>query len=132
MRLHKPVLRVVPPALGLAAVSAAAWAAWLGWDQQYDVRADGSTSGPYQAWQVGGLVLTLLVAVGWAAARGHSAAAVGGTTAGLTLAAYVDWSGEASGLFMVGVGLVMAGTFVASAVVSAVIDVLRRDVPLAR
>jgi hypothetical protein len=131
MRLHKPVLRLVLPALALAAVSAAAWAAWLGWDQQYDVRADGSTSGPYEAWQVGGLVLTLLVAVGWAAARGHSAAAVGGTTAGLTLAAYVDWSGEASGLFMVGVGLVMVGTFVASAVVSAVIDVLRRDVPLA-
>lgn len=122
---------MVLPALALAGVSAAAWAAWLGWDQRYDVRADGSTSGPYEAWQVGGLVLTLLVAVGWAAARGHSAAAVGGTTAGLTLAAYVDWSGEASGLFMVGVGLVMVGAFVASAVVSAVIDVLRRDVPLA-
>ncbi|MEU9157437.1 hypothetical protein AB0D59_44630 [Streptomyces sp. NPDC048417] len=131
MGLHKPVLRMVLPALALAGVSAAAWAAWLGWDQRYDVRADGSTSGPYEAWQVGGLVLTLLVAVGWAAARGHSAAAVGGTTAGLTLAAYVDWSGEASGLFMVGVGLVMVGAFVASAVVSAVIDVLRRDVPLA-
>ncbi|MER5517732.1 hypothetical protein [Streptomyces sp. NPDC002763] len=131
MRLHKPVLRMVLPALASAAVSAAAWAAWLGWDQQYDVRADGSTSGPYEAWQVGGLVLTLLVAVGWAAARGHSAAAVGGTTAGLTLAAYVDWSGDASGLFVVGVGLVMVGTFVASAVVSAVVDVLRRDVPLA-
>ncbi|MGW4914636.1 hypothetical protein [Streptomyces sp. NPDC004270] len=131
MRLHKPVLRTVLPALASAAVSAAAWAAWLGWDQQYDVRADGSTSGPYEAWQVGGLVLTLLVAVGWAAARGHSAAAVGGTTAGLTLAAYVDWSGDASGLFVVGVGLVMVGTFVASAVVSAVVDVLRRDVPLA-
>ncbi|MFG3023146.1 hypothetical protein ACGFZQ_32125 [Streptomyces sp. NPDC048254] len=131
MRLHKPVLRMVLPALVSAAVSAAAWAAWLGWDQQYDVRADGSTSGPYEAWQVGGLVLTLLVAVGWAAARGHSAAAVGGTTAGLTLAAYVDWSGDASGLFVVGVGLVMVGTFVASAVVSAVVDVLRRDVPLA-
>ncbi|MFE4965761.1 hypothetical protein [Streptomyces sp. NPDC056660] len=131
MRLHKPVLRTVLPALASAAVSAAAWAAWLGWDQQYDVRADGSTSGPYEAWQVGGLVLTLLVAVGWTAARGHSAAAVGGTTAGLTLAAYLDWSGDASGLFAVGVGLVMVGTFVASAVVSAVVDVLRRDVPLA-
>ncbi|MGW7423079.1 hypothetical protein ACWGJB_24060 [Streptomyces sp. NPDC054813] len=130
MGLHKPVLRVVLPALTLAGVSAAAWAAWLGWDQQYDVRADGTTSGPYEVWQVGGLVLTLLVAVGWAAARGHSAAAVGGTTAGLTLAAYVDWSGDASGLFMVGVGLVMVGTFVASAVLSAVIDLLRRDVPV--
>lgn len=120
------------PALVLAGVSVAAWAAWLGWDQHYDVRPDGSKSGPYEAWQVVGLVLTVLVPVCWAAVRGHSAAAVGGTTVGLTLAAYVDWSDDASGLFMVGVGLVMVGSFVASAVVSAVVDVLRRDLPLAR
>jgi hypothetical protein len=130
MRIHKPVPRAVLPALASAGASAAAWAGWLGWDQRYDVQADGSTSGPYEVWQVGGLVLTLLVAVGWTAVRGHSAAAVGGTTVGLTLAAYVDWSDDASGLFMVGVALVMVGTFVASAVVCAVIDVLRRDVPV--
>ncbi|WP_089100273.1 hypothetical protein [Streptomyces hyaluromycini] len=132
MRLHKPVLRASVPVCVLAGVSVAAWAAWLGWDQQYDVRPDGSTSGPYAVWQVVGLVLTLLVPVCWAAARGHSAAAVGGTTAGLTLAACVDWADDASGLFVVGVVLVMAGTFVATAVVSAVIDTLRRDLPLPR
>jgi hypothetical protein len=132
MRLHKPLFRASVPACVLAGVSAAAWAAWLGWDQGYDVRPDGSTSGPYAVWQVVGLVLTLLVPVCWAAARGHSTAAVGGTTAGLTLAAYVDWSGDASGLFVVGVALVMVGSFVASAVVSAVTDTLRRDRPLTR
>ncbi|MER7183222.1 hypothetical protein ABT404_27755 [Streptomyces hyaluromycini] len=132
MRLHKPVLRASVPVCVLAGVSVAAWAAWLGWDQQYDVRPDGSTSGPYAVWQVVGLVLTLLVPVCWAAARGHSAAAVGGTTAGLTLAACVDWADDASGLFVVGVVLVMAATFVATAVVSAVIDTLRRDLPLTR
>ncbi|MFK0282264.1 hypothetical protein ACIQVL_17580 [Streptomyces sp. NPDC090499] len=136
MGLQMPVLRAAAPALVLAGLSVVAWAAWLGWDQQQEVRADGSVSGPYQAWQVAGLVATLLAAVCCAAARGHSAAAVAGTTAGLTLAAYVDWSGEASGLFLVGVVLVMAGSFVASAVASAVVsaltDTLRRDRPLTR
>ncbi|MER5792044.1 hypothetical protein [Streptomyces sp. NPDC001980] len=134
MGLQRPVLRAVVPAFVLAGVAVAAWAVWLGWDQGYDVRADGSVSGPYQPWQVAGLAVTLLAAVCCAAARGNSAAAVGGTTAGLTLAAYVDWSGDASGLFMVGVVLVMVGSFVASAVASAVVsaatDTLRRDRPL--
>jgi hypothetical protein len=132
MRIHKSVLRTVLPVLVSAGVPAAAWAAWLGWDQRYDVRADGSVSGPYEVWQVGGLVLTLLVAVGWTAARGHSTAAVAGTTAGLTLAAYVDWSDDASGLYMVGVMLVLVGSFVGSAVVCALLDTLRHDLPHAR
>ncbi|MGW1617882.1 hypothetical protein [Streptomyces sp. NPDC002172] len=136
MGVHRPVLRAMAPALVLAGVSVVAWAAWLGWDQGQDVRADGSVSGPYAVWQVAGLVATLLAAVCCAAARGHSAAAVGGTTVGLTLAAYVDWSGDSSGLFMVGVVLVMAGSFVASAVASAVVsavtDTLRGDRPLTR
>lgn len=123
-----------------AGVAVAAWAVWLGWDQEYDVAADGSVSGPYAVWQVAGLVVTLLVAVGWVAARWHSAAAVAGTTAGLTLAAGADWSDDASGLFMVGVALVMVGGFIGSAVVAAVVaavvstglDTPRQDRPLAR
>jgi hypothetical protein len=130
MGLHKPVLRAIVPAFVQAGVSVVAWAAWLGWDQEYDVSADGAVSGPYQVWQVAGLVVTLLVAVCFGAARGHSAAAVGGTTVGLTVAACADWSDDASGLFMVGVVLVMVGSFVASAVVSAVVDTLRRDRPV--
>ncbi|WP_181808636.1 hypothetical protein [Streptomyces shenzhenensis] len=51
MRLHRPVLRAMVPALVVAGVAMAAWAAWLGWDQEYDVRGDGSVSGPYQAWR---------------------------------------------------------------------------------
>ncbi|MEU9340357.1 hypothetical protein AB0D74_03925 [Streptomyces sp. NPDC048278] len=136
MRLQRPVLRAVVPALVLAGVSVVAWAAWLGWDQDQDVRADGSVGGPYEVWQVAGLVATLLAAVCCAAARDHSAAAVGGPTVGLTLAAYVDWADDASGLFMVGVALVMVGSFVAcavaSAVVSALTDTLRHDRPLTR
>jgi hypothetical protein len=107
--------------LVLAGASLAAWAAWLGWDQHRDVHADGSTTGPYEAWQVIGLVLTLLVAVCWAAYRRYIAGSVLGTTLGLTLAAYGDWSDDSSGLFVIGVGMVMMGSLVTTLVVSAVI-----------
>ncbi|MEU0210409.1 hypothetical protein [Streptomyces canus] len=116
----KPVLQLLQ-ILVPAGVSLAAWAAWLGWDQHRDVQPDGSTTGPYEAWQVIGLVLTLLLSVYWTASRCYFAGAVLGTTVGLTTAAYVDWSDDSSGLFVVGVGLIMMGTFVVTAAASAVI-----------
>ncbi|MFD5797790.1 hypothetical protein ACFWIO_30530 [Streptomyces diastatochromogenes] len=122
----KPVLQLVSIPV-LAGVSLALWAAWLGWDQQRDVHPDGSTTGPYEAWQVIGLVLTLLAPVCWAALRRYNAGAVLGTTAGLTVAAYVDWSDDASGLFMVGVGMVMMGSLVVTAALSAVIASATQD-----
>ncbi|MFF1396785.1 hypothetical protein ACFVZD_23605 [Streptomyces sp. NPDC058287] len=112
--------------IGLAGVALAAWAGWLGWDQQRDVHPDGSTTGPYEAWQVIGLVLTLLPPVYWAASRRYAAAAVLGPTAGLTVAAYVDWSDDASGLFMIGVCLVMVGSAVVTSALSAVVTALTR------
>ncbi|MFJ9646370.1 hypothetical protein ACWEPM_11330 [Streptomyces sp. NPDC004244] len=119
-------LKPVPFVL-LFVLSVAAWAAWLGWDQHRDVHADGSVSGPYEAWQVIGLVLTLLVPVCWAASRRHVAAAVLATTAGLTTAAGYDWSDDASGLFVIGVGMVLAGSLVVTTAVSALIGALTRD-----
>lgn len=110
----------------LAGMSLAAWAAWLGWDQHRDVQPDGSTTGPYEAWQVIGLVLTLLAPVYWAASRHSTRAAVLGTTAGLTVAAYYDWSDDSSGLFMVGVVLVMIGSLAVTAVVSAIVSATRQ------
>ena len=44
-----------------------------------------------------------------------------GPTVGLTVAAFYDWSDDASGLYMVGVGMVMVGSLAATAAVSAVI-----------
>ncbi|MDX2827369.1 hypothetical protein PV416_41525 [Streptomyces ipomoeae] len=125
-KLMKSVPRLLS-VLVLAGVSLAAWSAWLGWDQQRDVRADGSTTGPYEAWQVIGLVLTLLVPVCWLAFRRYFVGAVLGTTVGLTVAAYYDWSDDASGLFAIGVGMVMLGTLAATIVLSAVIASLKRD-----
>ncbi|MEV1022183.1 hypothetical protein [Streptomyces sp. NPDC050264] len=121
----RPLLR----ALALAVLASAAWAGWLGWDQHRDVHPDGTETGPYAAWQVIGLVVTLLAPVCWTAARHHVAPAVLGTTAGLTVAAYVDWSDDSSGLFAVGVALVMMGSLAATAAVSAVVTAVRRSGP---
>ncbi|MFF3252760.1 hypothetical protein ACFYWP_17520 [Actinacidiphila glaucinigra] len=121
-----PLSRLLPVVLQ-AVVASAAWAAWLGWDQHRDVQPDGTETGPYEAWQVVGLVLTLLPLVCWAASRGLFPAAVLGTTAGLTAAAFYDWSDDSSGLFLVGVGMVATGSLVVTAAVAAVTaSVLRR------
>ncbi|QGV80187.1 hypothetical protein [Streptomyces ficellus] len=126
-RLLKLAPQLVIPVLAL--VTLAAWAAWLGWDQHRDVQPDGATTGPYEAWQVIGLVLTLLAPVYWAASRRYIAGAVLGTTVGLTVAAYYDWSDDASGLYMLGVGMVMVGSLATTALVSAVIASVKRGGP---
>ncbi|MGW4647613.1 hypothetical protein [Kitasatospora sp. NPDC004289] len=111
-------------ALLLALFAAAAWTAWLGWDQRYDELPDGSVSGPYQAWQVIGLVLTLLPAVLWAALRQYPAAGVLGVSGGLATAAWVDWSGG-DGLFVIGVGMVAIGSLASTAVLTGVTQAVR-------
>lgn len=125
--LMKPAARQLLSILALTGVAIAVWAAWLGWDQHRVEQPDGTSTGPYQAWQVIGLVLTLLAPVYWAASRRYVAAAVLGTTLGLTAAAYYDWSDDSSGLFVIGVGLVMVGSLVATGVVSAVIASVKRE-----
>ncbi|MFI0164300.1 hypothetical protein [Streptomyces sp. NPDC017095] len=114
------------PLLAPAVVASLAWAAWLGWDQQRDVAPDGTVSGPYESWQVIGLVLTLLPPVYWATVRHHPVSAVLGTSAGLTAAACYDWSDDSSGLFVIGVGLVLAGSLAATAAVCGIIGFTRR------
>ncbi|MGY0017851.1 hypothetical protein [Streptomyces sp. cg35] len=126
---RNPVRRLTSdlvPGLALAGLALAAWAAWLGWDQHRDVHPDGTTTGPYAAWQVIGLALTLLVPVCWAASRRHVTGTVLGTSAGLTVAAFVDWSDDSSGLYAVGAGMVMVGSLAATAVVCALITSVRR------
>ncbi|WP_018545040.1 hypothetical protein [Streptomyces sp. LaPpAH-108] len=107
--------------VALTATSIALWTAWLGWDQHRDVHPDGSTTGPYEPWQVIGLALTLLLPVCWAAYRRHSLAATLGTPLGLAIASFYDWSDDDSGLFVIGVGLVVAGSLVGCLVVTALV-----------
>ncbi|MEV7416630.1 hypothetical protein [Streptomyces sp. NPDC089919] len=119
--------RLSPAALLLLAlVPVAAWAGWLGWDQQRDLHPDGSVSGPYEAWQVIGLVLTLIGSVSWAAYRRHSVEAVLGTSVALGAAAWYDWSDDASGLFVVGVGMIGMATLAATTGLCALIGCVRR------
>ncbi|MEU0087707.1 hypothetical protein [Streptomyces sp. NPDC006274] len=127
MRRPLKLLPELSALLVVAVVSAALWAAWLGWDQHRDVHPDGSTTGPYEVWQVAGLVLTLLAPVYWAASRRRFAGAVLGTTLGLTAAASYDWSDDAGGLFVIGVALITMGSFAATTAVSAVVAVVKRD-----
>ncbi|CAM5519726.1 hypothetical protein SAVIM338S_03918 [Streptomyces avidinii] len=115
--------------LALAGIAMAAWAAWLGWDQHRDVHPDGSTTGPYAAWQVIGLVLTLAVPVYWAASRRHPVAAVFGTSAGLAAAAAYDWSDDSSGLFVIGVALVMTGGLAATGLLTLVASMTSKRPP---
>ncbi|MBE4735013.1 hypothetical protein [Streptomyces caniscabiei] len=123
-RLRKTAAPLLPTLV--TAVSALAlWALWLGWDQHRDLHPDGSSTGPYEAWQVIGLVLTLLGPVYWVASRRHITSAVAGTTAGLTVASFLDWSDDASGLYGVGVTMVMLGTIAVTTGVSFLIAALR-------
>ena len=88
-----------------------AWVALLGWDQDYDVAADGTVSGPYSPWQVAVLVLVLALVTVVAAVRGGALAAVLGVTAGVFVCTAVDWLPEGStaavGVMMATVGAAM-------------------------
>ncbi|MFE5791795.1 hypothetical protein ACFQ8C_04370 [Streptomyces sp. NPDC056503] len=115
--------RLSPTPVGVvtALLAIASWAAWLGWDQKRDVHPDGSVTGPYEAWQVVGLVLTLFAPVVWTALRGHGVAGALGTSAGLALAAFVDWSDDASGLYAVGAVMVAGGSLAATFLVQGLV-----------
>ncbi|MEW1551092.1 hypothetical protein [Streptomyces tsukubensis] len=120
-RDEKTPVDQVLTALALAGAAALLWAVWLGWDQQRDVQPDGTETGPYQAWQVIGLVITLLAPVYWAASRRYVNATVFGITAGLTGAAFHDWSDDASGLYALGVAMIMMGSLGVTGLVAAAI-----------
>jgi hypothetical protein len=105
---------------GLAVLSVAAWSLWLGWDHEYQTDpATGVSSGPYEAWQVAGCVLSLV-----------AIAIVGGLLLGpwlvvptMTVAFTGAWSASAAstddtGLWVVGAGLVFIGLALGSAALS--------------
>ncbi|GAA4729789.1 hypothetical protein GCM10023328_05630 [Modestobacter marinus] len=101
-------------------LSVLAWAAWLGWDREYQFDpATNTASGPYEEWQVVGCVLTLLAAavlVGWVR-RPLPAAVV--VTVPFTLCWTVDAAlQDDTGLFLVGALLIAVGLFLGSLLVA--------------
>lgn len=63
--------------------------------------------------------------------RRYFVGAVLGTSAGLTVAASYDWPDDASGLFVIGVGMVMMGSLAVTTALSAVTVALTRQGPAA-
>jgi hypothetical protein len=118
-------------AIGLLTVTTVlAYAAWLGWDQHKDIGPDGET-GPYQAWQVIGLVLTIGIIAAVAGWRGHSVEAIVMITLVLTVAFSIDASTdpEADGLWLVGAFMLFVGSLVGVSVVALAAELVGRPTP---
>ncbi|GAA2678213.1 hypothetical protein [Actinoplanes palleronii] len=112
----------------VAVLSAGAWFAWLGWDTEYQTDpATGVTSGPYEAWQVAGCALTLLVVfVGALLARVPALLA----SLALTLAFTAVWTAQAAaedstGMYGVGTIMLLLGLGTATLVVTALATAIR-------
>ena len=116
-------------ALAVAVFSAGAWFAWLGWDSTYQVDpATQVATGPYEAWQVIGCGLSLLVVFVGALLAGVRPLLA---SAALTLAFTAAWTATAAprdetGLYGVGMILLLIGLTGATAVVSFVVLGLRK------
>ncbi|OLT34672.1 hypothetical protein BJF79_33195 [Actinomadura sp. CNU-125] len=111
----------------LSVAAAANWAAWLGWDQHRDVLPDGSETGPYQVWQVAGLIVVLIALTVAAAALRHPVAAVAGPVLGTMVALCADWSDDSSGLWLVGACLAFAGLLAGAVTVTVVVHAAARN-----
>ncbi|AWB93324.1 hypothetical protein [Aeromicrobium chenweiae] len=100
-----------------AALSAAAWLAWCGWDDEYQVDArTGETSGPFEAWQIVGSGVTLVVVVVLATLAFRNAGQVAlAATAGYAIAwATTEMPDDESGLSGVGLVMIVIGVGAAS------------------
>lgn len=100
----------------LAAATAGIWAAWLGWETQYDVDAAGNSSGPFQVWQLVGVVICL-VSVAFLAVRWTHPFAVVVTVPAVFVVAWSRWAARDAdgylwpvGAFMLSVGMLIAAS----------------------
>jgi hypothetical protein len=101
---EEPVHHKTRTVLAVVLAGAAAWFAWLGWDISYQTDpATGTTSGPYEAWQVIGAVVTLALVAVLASLRlsmfGAAAALAAGFAAAWTATSAPE---DQSGLWVVG------------------------------
>lgn len=113
----------------VAVLAVAAWFGWMGWDSQYQIDpVTQVASGPYEAWQVIGCVVSLLVVlVGALLAGVHPVVA----SAAMTVAFTGAWTATAApqdetGMHGVGMVLLFIGLATATTLVSLTVIGLRR------
>ncbi len=112
---------------GLILLTPSCWWVWMAWDHSYQTDpATGTTSGPYQAWQVIGCVVCL-VALGVGATLRLPAWLV---TLIMPVAFTAAWSwtaagADSSGLWGVGAMLVFVGMLAGTGVVSGLTAAVR-------
>jgi hypothetical protein len=126
-RWWRRALAELSVSLLLAGVTVADYLAWLGWDQRRDVHPDGRETGPYQAWQVAGLVLVLAVVGVVAIWLDHAGATLLALPVALAAACGVDWApDDGSGLWAMGVVMVFTATLIVTAVTVAIVSLVGR------
>jgi hypothetical protein len=107
-----------PPTVGLVLTATlgvatlADYVGWLGWDQTKFLGPDGSLHGPYEPWQVVGVVLVLGVIAATACVRRRPGVAVVVTTLVMTVCFSVQVATDPlnDGLWPIGAFMVAAGT----------------------
>jgi hypothetical protein len=106
------VTRLWPTALALSLFAAAMWFVWLGWDHEF-YEVDGVAQGPYRTWQVVGCGLAIATATVLAYLRVPQTAAIFGLAAAADIGFAVPWAVDASsddtGMWMVGLFLLLIG-----------------------
>lgn len=122
-------VRLGSVALVLGLFAAAMWFAWLGWDHEY-YEVDGVAQGPYRAWQVVGCGVSVaaasVAALVWV--RRGAVLLAGAAAVGFSIPWAVDAaSTDDSGLWGVGLVLLLGGSFIGLVVLLTVTEaVLRR------
>jgi hypothetical protein len=115
----------------LGFLTVAVYMAWLGWDRHYDVDKYGEVSGPYQTWQVVGLVICLGALGIFAGLFGQRNIAIVLIPAVFTVAWFIGAlttiGASQDGLEIVGAYLVAVGSFLGIALVAAIGDRIRRS-----
>lgn len=107
----------------VTALSAGLWLGWFAWDAGYQIDPEtGTTSGPYESWQVIGCVASW-IALGWVANKFVAPVIViFAMPAGFTGAFAVTAASDESGLWMVGATLIALGTLAGTALLVAALN----------
>jgi hypothetical protein len=116
---QRRAIRTALGTLALGASSAAVWWLWLGHDTEYQIDpVTGIASGPYEAWQVVGCVLTLAVLAFAAGLVARPWIVVPIMTVSFTIAWAAQASQDETGLWLVGATMVFVGMALGSTLLS--------------